>query len=900
MYRILGRPKGPQSSPSSTSKLEKLTSKPARSSVPALVEATAAEVPDSWEDIVVDVPPPPVASSGALHGEAASDAASPEGASGGYVLGSRGADDDAWLAQRNPGPDVEDGELYGEDASPGGSAGSSGASGETSGEGGDSTAAAAASASADEVPPSPAEGKEARGWPCGPEPWCDEPVVLVNLDSLCGFAVQPRDAPALAKRLTADLHGTPAEGGGRGSSGGAAFVGRVTELFDIGAAIHATRRAGPCFADDLLALARGAPLPRPLPPPPPEAEGGPRQPTWVAVGYPPSVEVDQGPLARDVSVPTHHLWRDLFSDPAKAAAAAATAASAAAFAGGDGDGDDGRPLPPPPPLLLPSTADRSLPHWRALGLVRQALRCCSQPLPWKAAMDGELVKLGLDAARRCEALRAERWAAQREARVDQLDEVRELLLAQQRSFEKRLAGVVAKRDALADAARGGGGGAFGPRAAKVATRASDTFAGFVELADDDGNVLRPAAAAAAAASGSADGLGGGSAAAQSVAAAALKADGEALALEEARLRHTLEHLSGKLDEVDDLYGLLLDEMDEEAADGGEGEGGKDGEDGEGFGGGGEGGEVGSDDEDEGDVDDDGEGGCDDGGEEGWGESGLCDGSSTGATRGNATTNRQRRKKGRAGGDSGGSGGGASVEGVDAATAAQVAHESSGDASGGGGASASLVEESPQPSPATVPEPPPPAAAATTAPPGGGRRPMRPGGSRAGVGRGARGGAGETAEERSTREAAEAAAAAAIEAAAEAAADAAANAASKAAAEAAADEAVAKAATTRRAVALSAAAAAAAAGAAVASLPSKAEPAALRLEVLDAVLAMVLGRLPRRPGLSDGDHFASVSALHGALRDAWAGGFGALAEDPRDWDLAPAAPPPAPLPRAASR
>jgi hypothetical protein len=467
---------------------------------------------------------------------------------------------------------------------------------------------------------------------------------------------------------------------------------------------------------------------------------------------------DQGPLAREVAVPTADLWRRLHANQAAA--------------GSENEGEGG-----------PEGGEGEQ-QGEAVARLRSVVRGCSMPLPWKCAMDREVQALGRRVGASMRAARAETWRRQRQARVDQLDDVRELLLVQKDKFERQLDGASARRDDLLDA------------------RSSGTFAGFAALAldeDEDGD------------GGAENGKAG---KAKEVATAPplplppppppaneaqTKAQAAALALEVAQCRAMVSELEARLDTVDDLYGLLLDEEEDQEDE-----------------------DEDEDDKDDREVAESAEAGA------AGNESGP--GKEEDETAAQAATEDGDRSSRR------------SMEPTSAAAAATA---SAAGASGTGSGLPSL----PLPGADRI------------------RRALRPatGAARQGAG-----------PEAGTPAAVALQAAAAAEAAAE--------------AEAAALRAAAEAAVRQRQAARAAAAQAEAAGARVSGALAQSAPR-LRLDLVDAICAMALGRLPKRPRVAADAHLGHLAWLHADLRQHWALEFGALAHDTRNWELAvPVAPP----------
>ena len=60
---------------------------------------------------------------------------------------------------------------------------------------------------------------------------------------------------------------------------------------------------------------------------------------------------------------------------------------------------------------------------------------------------------------------------------------------------------------------------------------------------------------------------------------------------------------------------------------------------------------------------------------------------------------------------------------------------------------------------------------------------------------------------------------------------------------------------------------------------------LRLEVLDSILAMVLGSLARRPTTPEPLHFEMLAGIHAAVKKKWIDEFQGLSLQNRDWKIA---------------
>ena len=666
----------------------------------------------------------------------------------------------------------------------------------------------------------------------------DEPVILVNLDQLCGFRVQPEQAAEFAQQLQKDLLGQeassptgdtneePANGEAPTTAaatatagslrGGARFLARSSELFEIGAAIHATRRKGPRFTDEFVAAAAAARAANP-PKTSSKSKGNSSDATlvassatigsnnsavsggtspnnnsgedalWVSVRYPavlPDSSSQGSSSKEDIAVPTADLWQQLHQNKSTEVDDKDSSSNSSS-----GDGFFGT----------------------AVLRLRELVRSCSMPLPWKCAMDAEVCSLAARVASSMRLARAEKWRRQRPARVHQLDEVRDLLLAQKEKFERQLDAASFQRDALLD------------------DKNSGTFAGFAALAsedeeegDDSSSGGRKKKAVKAKAEEQEEEPAPVRAAGETEASAA------ALELEVAQCRSMVFELEARLDTVDELYGLLLDEEEEEEEE----EEGSENDDDD---------DDNSDNEDE-DVDDD------------------------------ATTSFPRGM------------------GLNSASAAAVAaNEADADTPPPAPVTAAAGATSSNSSSSGLPSAPLPGA-------GRAQRSLRPGASVAAK-RGAAGGGGggggavEDAAATDGGNAANdddesAAAAAALRAENAAVLRAAAVAQAKRQLEAEqAETAAAAHADARAAAAQAEALGARVSGALDMPLPS------LRLDLVDAICAMALGRLPRRPTVTQAAHFAHLAWLHADVRQVWEAEFSALAEETRNWELAvPVAPP----------
>ena len=693
----------------------------------------------------------------------------------------------------------------------------------------------------------------------------DEPVVLVNLDQLCGFRVQPEQAAEFAQQLQKDLLGHEAaklesssqhDGDAAEESasvkastaatasslkGGARFLARSSELFEIGAAIHATRREGPRFTDEFVAAAAAARTSNPNPKnsnkgegkssssvEAPLAAGNDRSSSgsssgiasggangtngsndnedalWVSVRYPALLpDSSQGPpsQAAEVAVPTTELWRQLHENKSIGAVANPDFAH-------DNDNENNS-----------SSGGYFGP---AVLRLRELVRSCSMPLPWKGAMDAEVCSLAARVASSMRLARAEKWRRQRPARVHQLDEVRDLLLAQKDTFEKQLDAASFQRDALLD------------------DKNSGTFAGFAALAlEDDGEdgeaSTKSRKKKAVKAKAEKEGEEEGPAPVPPSTAGDTQASAAALELEVAQCRSMVVELEARLDTVDELYGLLLDEEEEEDMEEGGSENGDDVD--------------GSDDDDK-----------------------------------EASFSR-----------------GMGLNSVPAAASGTVSIANEG------------ALELPQPVASTAASS--SSSGLPSAPlPGADRaqRSLRPGASGSAK-RGAAGGASAAADDDDATNAAnddendddnESAAAAALKAEKAAMLRAAAVEQAKRQLQAEEEAAAAKSqlspsssssltqssSSSAQGDAQAAAAQAEALGARVSGALEMPLPS-LRLDLVDAICAMALGRLPKRPAVSQEAHFAHLAWLHADLRKEWEAEFSALAEETRNWELAvPVAPP----------
>jgi len=429
----------------------------------------------------------------------------------------------------------------------------------------------------------------------------DEPCIFVNLDKLCGFKISTEQAGAVAARLKQDLLGTGDSGVAAATSNaaaaatsdnsekaqpavqsaqvaaqvGEAFIARTAELFEMGVAVHATRKSGPAFSDDFM----------PTSDPPtggsnisssssssdnagikagdknggaqPEEEEAQlsleRDVTWVAIPYPPVLPTgampgrptaaaaagrpdDESCSKSSLVVPTAELWRGLFDAQKKERGGGSERRKGGG--GGEVEGED-------EPLVL--------------SRLRALVRSCSQPLPWKVAMSEELCALAGKVGCAMRGKRAARWAKERDDRVEQLDEVRVFLIDQLREFQDKVADVTAKRDALQEQQEAANGGSSSGASSAAMP---ETFAGFTELLDDDGNRMAAAASASAAEAGAAENT---QVSRDEAESKPLRE--EELAVAEAQARAMVDALSDKLDQVDTLYSALLDEDCEEEREG---------------------------------------------------------------------------------------------------------------------------------------------------------------------------------------------------------------------------------------------------------------------------------------------------------------------------------------------
>ncbi len=409
----------------------------------------------------------------------------------------------------------------------------------------------------------------------------DDAVVLVSLDRLLGYRVPVAATAQYARQLRRDLlledQGTVHAPSLLPSDKLRHFVRKTGELFESGAAIHATKNAGPVFADDLLddlgipkddswgaeqsapppasphkdafpvapgrdaaatisaaAAARGIPqlaLPRtldattrgkelaPPSPPPPPYRGG----AWITLPYPNVSMVSLVPPR----------------EPREGEGETSGETSGEGARPGDDEGngyddDDDTPQALWRQLCRCSSSGRRVSDrggvgtakpkspYRSVRALQKMLRVCSQPLPWKVAMNEELVKLGDAVGEAMYVARARDWQGQREARIEQLDEVRDFFLEKKEQFEAKLDDVMVRQDARDEAE---GASFFGRNA-------------FGDASKRGGG-------------GHSEGSG--------------RPRDDELLLEETRARQMIAMLDEKLDGVDDLYNRLLDEDEEEEA-----------------------------------------------------------------------------------------------------------------------------------------------------------------------------------------------------------------------------------------------------------------------------------------------------------------------------------------------
>ena len=397
----------------------------------------------------------------------------------------------------------------------------------------------------------------------------DEAVVLVSLDRLCGYHVTADAAPLCARQLRLELLGHQCAapnslGESRehipewsstlthpcSSTPGSFeyFVEQTATLFEIGAAVHATVKRGPVFADDLLEefdIANATHFKQVAA----NAGDSCNSDTWVAIAYPPeTLELRDGcthnkflditaPIsARPRSTPPWALYQSPFETMPISHNADGPPIDVDDLRGGDdGRGYDDDDDDDDDDDVCSSTSSSPSSPYRVVGLLRRLLLVCSQPLPWKIAMDEEIVKLGDNVGESMRRRRMQLWRDQRGRRIQQLDEVRSLIVEKQSEFETELDNILRRKEG------------FNKVRTTMSSRAreADTYSGFSVLEADDGTLagtnLVPAADICAASP------------------AATLTSGQALDAKEAHTRDMIEVFVTKLDHIDDLYGALLDE-----------------------------------------------------------------------------------------------------------------------------------------------------------------------------------------------------------------------------------------------------------------------------------------------------------------------------------------------------